>query len=407
MTKLFAALIGLAALGALLYFGINSQQARQEVSFAAVSRQTLVSTIVTNGRIEPAGYTAIRSPRDGAVVRLAVEKGQSVQAGQIIAEIDAAGIEADLRAAEARISQTRAELSVVDRGGTAAALTEIDNSVAGFRLELEAARRERDRTARLVEKQAETQEALTAAGDRVRQIESRIEAANRSRTALSQPGSKEPLLARLREAEAAKALVEQRAAQSAVRSPAAGVVFNVALRAGAFVHSGDLIAEIGRAGSVSAVVYVDEPELGRVAKGMRVKITWDAAADRVWDAVVEKLPTQITPLNSRQIGEVICKLNNEGGVLPPGANINVEVLSREVPGALAIPKAALRREGAATGVLVLKRPENRLEWRPVQVGVSSVTHAGIDSGLREGELVALPGPSPFKAGEIVKPSAQP
>ncbi len=336
-------------------------------------------------------------------MRLAITNGQVVQAGQVVAEIDGTGLDAELRGAESRISQITAELAAIERGGTAAALTEIDNNIAGSRLELETARRERDKTARLVEKQAETQEALTAAGDRIRQIESRIEASNRSRAALSQPGSHEPLLARLAEAQAAKALVEQRIAQSAIRSPSAGFVFSLALRPGAFVHAGDLIAEIGRMGTLNAIIYVDEPELGRVAKGMRVKITWDAAPDRAWEAVVERLPTQITALNNRQIGEVVCTLDNQGGVLPPGANINVEVVSREVAGALAIPKAALRREGAATGVLVLKRSENRLEWRPVQVGISSVTHAGIEGGLREGEHVALPGAAPFAAGEIVIP----
>ncbi len=403
MTKLFAALAALTSIAALLYYAFAHGPSPKEVSFVRAARQNLTSTIVTNGKIEPSGYAAARAPRDGAVMKILVEKGQRVQSGQALAEMDATGLDADLRSAEARIADARAELTLIDRGGPAPALTEIDNGLAAARLDLETARRERDKVARLVDKQAETREALTAAQDRVRQIESRLEGLGRSRAALSPAGRREPVLAKLRDAEAARELAEQRKGQGLVRAPVAGVVFNLALRKGAFVHQGDLIAELGGSGAVRAVVYVDEPELGRVALGMRVRITWDAMPERVWDAAVEKLPTQITALNNRQVGEVACTVPNDGSVLPPGANINAEVISRQATGALAVPKAALRREGQATGVLVLRRPENKLEWRPVQIGISSVTYAEIARGLQEGDLVALPGSEAFAAGDIVSP----
>ncbi len=396
-------MIGLAAAGALLYFGLAAGPAPKEVAFVRVARQTLVSTIVTNGRIEPSGYAAVRAPRQGALLKLAVEKGQPVQAGQIIAEIDGMGLAAEIQAADTQIAQARSELAVFDRGGSAAALTEIDNSTASTRLELETARREKDQTARLVDKNAETKETLNSVENRVRQLEARLEALTRSRASQLPAGGKEPVLARLRQAEAARSLAEQRLAQGTVRAPSAGVVYNVAVRQGAFLNPGDLIAELGRTGKVNAIVYIDEPELGRVSKGMPVKITWDAMPNRAWEAVVEKLPTQIVPLNSRQIGEVTCTLANENALLPPGANINAEVRSSETAGALAIPKAALRREGIATGVLVLVQPQNKLEWRNIGLGIASVTHAGIASGLREGELVALPGETTIAAGEIVVP----
>ena len=403
MTKFLVALLGLAAAAVLLYFGLAAGPAPKEVAFARAGRETLISTIVTNGRIEPSGYTAVRAPRQGSLLKLGVEKGQPVQAGQIIAEIDGMGFAAEIQAADSQIAQARAELALFDRGGTAAALTEIDNATASAQLELGNARRDKEQSARLVEKNAETKEALALVTDRVRQIEARLEALGRSRTSQLPPGGKDPVQARLRQAEAARTLAEQRLAQGTVRAPIAGVVFNVAVRSGAFLNPGDLIAEIGRTGKVNAIVYIDEPELGRVSRGMPVKITWDAMPNRTWDAVVEKLPTQIVPLNSRQIGEVLCTLANEAGLLPPGANINAEVRSSETAGALAIPKAALRREGVTTGVLVLVQPQNKLEWRRIELGVASLTHAGIATGLREGELVALPGETPIVAGETVLP----
>lgn len=396
-------------MAALVYFAlVRSGPAPPEVAFAAVSRQTLVSTIVTNGRIEPASYATIRASVEGPLVRLAVTRGQRIAAGQEVAQIDPAALRADITSAETRIAQIRAEIAVLAQGGPAAAQAELDGSLAAARLDLKTAQREQERTARLVDKRAETAETLAAARDRVAQLETQIAALERRRRSLVQAGSQDAAASRMRDAESALALARKRLAQSIVRSPIAGVVYQLAVRPDAFVRPGDAIAEVARTGEVKAVVFVDEPELGRVSKGMRVKITWDAMPGRSWEAEVRDLPTQIIPLSSRQVGEVVCLLPDPSGELTPGANVNAEIRSREIAGALAIPKAALRREGAVTGVLILRKlsaadQQPRLEWRPVQVGISSLTHAEIIAGLQEGDQVALPGDAALSAGQVVTP----
>lgn len=409
LSKFLGALLGLAAVGALVYFALaGSGPAPPEVTFAAASRQTLVSTIITNGRIEPAVFATVRTELEGPLLRLLVTKGQRVAAGQELARLDTAALEAELTASQARIAQARAELAVIDQGGSAAALAELDGSLAAVKLDLQTARREAERSARLVEKRAETAEALSAAQDRIAQLEAQAAALERRRGSLVPSGSKDAAASRLRDAESALALSRSRITKGIVRSPIPGIVYHLAVRPDAFLRPGDAIAEVARTGAVKAVVYVDEPELGRVAKGMSVKITWDAMPGRSWDAVVDALPTQIVPLNSRQVGEVVCLLQDPAGELTPGANVNAEVRSSERAGALAIPKAALRREGSVTGVLVLGKPSASgqppaLEWRPVQLGVSSLTHAEILGGLRENERVALPGDTALTAGQTVTP----
>jgi len=42
------------------------------------------------------------------------------------------------------------------------------------------------------------------------------------------------------------------------------------------VNVGDTAANVGRLDRLRVRVYVDEPELGRVAEGQPVTITWDA-----------------------------------------------------------------------------------------------------------------------------------
>ena len=59
-------------------------------------------------------------------------------------------------------------------------------------------------------------------------------------------------------------------------------------RAGSYVSPGDLVANVGQAGRLRVRVYVDEPELGRVAVGQPVTITWDALPGQSWPGKVEK-----------------------------------------------------------------------------------------------------------------------
>ena len=131
-----------------------------------------------------------------------------------------------------------------------------------------------------------------------------------------------------------------------------GTAYHVEARAGPYLHAGDLVANVGRLERLRVSVYVDEPDLGRVAAGMPVTVTWDALPGRTWQGVVERIATQIVRLESRQVGEVGSVIGNPGRDLAPGANINVAIRSRVAENAVALPKECLRREGGVTGVEV-------------------------------------------------------
>jgi multidrug efflux pump subunit AcrA (membrane-fusion protein) len=120
---------------------------------------------------------------------------------------------------------------------------------------------------------------------------------------------------------------------------------------------------------------------------MPVTVTWDALAGREWKGEVEKLPAAVTTLGTREVGEVLCAIDNPGGDLPPGANVNASITSRVVEGALVIPREALRRENGQTGVYTVEN--NVAVWRAVETGASSVTRIQIVKGLNAGEFVAL------------------
>jgi HlyD family secretion protein len=167
---------------------------------------------------------------------------------------------------------------------------------------------------------------------------------------------------------------------------------------------GDLLASIGKIDPVRVRVYVDEPELGRVAIGQPVRITWDALPGREWPGTVEKRPTQIIALGARQVGEVLCTIQNKDHDLIPGTNVNAFILTQVVDNALTIPKTAVRRE-RGTGVYALQA-DNTVKWVNITTGASDALRVEVSGGLTDGTAVMLPSDATIHDGAKVAPQMQ-
>ena len=371
------------------------------VPFAKVARETLVSTLPTNGKVEPLEWTVVRSEASGIVDRLAIREGQAVRQGDVLATLRLSGPQPDLAAAEAQIARAQARLAEIDRGGHSAELAEIDSGLRRLRFQKEAVQRDFDSLSRLLQKNAATRAEVDAARAKVEAAQLEMDALTRKREALIGAGDRPVAEAQLREGQAAAAAARRRSAQSEIRSPLSGVAYSVPARQGAYVNAGDPIASVGRLDKLRVRVYVDEPELGRVATGQPVKITWDALPGASWTGTVDQTPTEVVALGTRQVGEVRCVIENTDGKLVPGTNVNAEIRTNVAANALTVPKECVRREGAETGALVLAG--DRVSWRKVTLGASSATRTQVTSGLNEGDWVALPVEFPLKDGDRVRP----
>ena len=395
------ALILAGAIAALLIVLALRRTAPPEIPFAKAAKGPIVSTLSTNGKVEPIEWASARAERPGAIKKVAVRRGQHVTRGAVLVELDTRDANAQLATAEAQIAQAQAQRQALLQGGSPVERAQIENDLQRARLDLEAARRDAEAVDRLVTKQAAPQTELTSARQRVEQLQIQVQALEDRRKALVSTTDKEIAEARLQQALASANLARSNLALSTVRAPIDGVVYQFDLRIGSFVNAGDLVAEVGKLERVRVAVYVDEPELGRVRLSAPVLITWDAAPNRQWKGTVDRLPTQIVALGTRQVGEVGCVIENPDNDLLPGTNINAEIESSAMQLALTIPRSALRREGSENGVLVLV--EDHVEWRPVKLGISSYTRVQVLSGLNEGDSIALPNDRAIKSGTRVSP----
>jgi len=401
--KKIVGLMVLALMGVGAWYVYTARNAPPEVSLVTPKRERLVSAVATNGKAEPLDWTVVRAPRDGMIVRMAVEKGHSVAAGAVLAELDASDARRELASAEARIAQMKAELDKLAQVGSSSQAAEIEAAAARARVEREQVQRQIASLERLVEKKAATRYELQQAKDREAQLESELRALERKAGTLVQPQDREAAQARLREAEVAADGARRRIELSVIRAGLGGTVYQLEARKGAFVRMGDAIGEIGRLEQVRVKVFVDEPELGNVRAGQTVTITWDALVGKQWQGTVERLPSQIVPLGSRQVGEVQCVIENAERLLLPQTNVNAEIRTNVVENALTIPKEVLRRENNESGVFVLEG--DKVRWRKVVLGVASVTRLEVKEGLRDGERLVLPTDLLLTDGMTVKPTS--
>ena len=346
-----------------------------------------------------------RSERSGTAQGILIQRGAHVAKGAALVELDSSEARAELVAAHSRVTQARAELDILEKGGRATDFNTINGELERQRLELASAQKEHDTLSRLQGRQAATAYEVTQAKERIERAQAQIRNLEQRRGVLTAPQDRTAAEARLRDAESAVALAEERIRKSVIRAPIAGRVYQFDLKPGAYLNAGDIVASIGELGRVWVKVFVDEPDLGRVTVGKPVVLTWDAVPGRKWTGTVDRRPMQIVALGTRQVGEVLCLIANPDEELLPGTNVNAEIIAEQVSGVLTIPKEALRREQGKTGVYVLNpttQGPQTVAWKPVTLGVSSTTRAQVED-LKEGDAVALPSDKPLKDGMAVIP----
>ena len=364
-------------------------------------REKISNNLSTNGKVEPEDYTEVHADVQGLIRRLTIHQGDTVSQGQVIAELTQPGVDEELQSAEARDAEARAELSTLTAGGRSADLAEIDGNLAVLRRQRDEAEANVESLDRLVKKQAATAYELKQAQNAVADLDTRIQAIEKRRPVLVNKGDVDAAQAKIREAEAAIALAKTHIGQDTIVAPMSGVVYDLPARTGTYLHPGDLVGSIGKVDPVRVRVYVDEPELGRVAIGQPVRITWDAMPGREWTGTVEKRPTQIVALGARQVGEVLCTIHNQDHDLIPGTNVNAFILTQVVDNALTIPKTAVRRE-RGTGVYVLQK-DNTVKWVNIVTGASDALRVEVTGGLNDGDGVMLPSDLTIHEGVKVIP----
>ena len=395
-------LIALGLLGLVFVLAVRGGRDRPiAVITTHAVRQSLSSWITTNGKVEPIEPHIIQAQLTTFIETVAVKEGQTVNRGQILMTLDAKDVRSELAHMRQELAAAEDERRIALGGGAPDEIAQLNSDLAKTNSEIERLRRERDSLERLYAKQAatrreidETKTALEKAEADKRLIEEK-KGAITQRTKLQA----ERAVPRIDMARNSIRSLEEKLNSAQVAAPISGTLYSLPARAGTYVRTGDVLAELADLKRIRVRLFVDEPELGSLKVGQSVEVTWEGLPDRTWTGQVEQLPKTIVARGSRSVGEVLCSVTNEQAGLLPNTNVNARIRTGERENSLTISRAAVRPEGGGHYVFVVD--QGRLQKREVKVGLSNATGYEILSGITERDVIALPGASELQQGMAV------
>lgn len=219
---------------------------------------------------------AFRVP--GRIDQVAVEEGEKVERGALLATIDAASIEARTGEADAAVAQARAQLAKLRSGNRPQDIAQARARVAAAEAAARNAQADFDRRRSLVEPGAISRDqwAQTVA-DRDRAAAQFAE--TRQALSLAQAGTRQEDIAaaeaQLRAAEASRRGVRTDLGDTRLVAKSAGTVVTRAREPGAIVQPGETVLTLSLDRPLRVRAYVAEPDLSRIAPGMKVTVTAD------------------------------------------------------------------------------------------------------------------------------------
>ena len=365
---------------------------REAPSFLTVQaeRQEIKMTVSTNGIIEPVERSEVYAPIDGRVTRIPVQEGAEIDAGQLLVELESEQIRAALAEANTALLEARRQEKMVLSGPPKDEIAAFDAAIAEAALQMEETEKELKVEESLFARGVVARIAVDALRKQRDQLRLRIDNQRLQRQELLDRYSSEEKQWEkdkvLELANQARFLEQQRLLEI-VTSPRSGRVFSLEVKPGAYVTRGQLLAKINQPGKIRLRVYVDEPDLGRVAKGQPVEITWDGLPDRKWTGVVERPAEQVVAMDNRTVGHVICSIEGNPEELIPNLNVKVEITTMRKPDAIVVPRSAVFSPDGIRSVRIFNGQTAVV--KPVVSGMVTTEEIEILEGVREGDEVVI------------------
>lgn len=395
--------VGLVAL-ALTAVGAFWLKGRATAETASVEAGEVGERIVARAVVVPVdGVAEVRPRTDGRVVKVLVREGESVKAGDLLAEIEPELVESEVARREAELDSLRGSAASVAQGARPEELSLAEAELRATKEELALAESRALREQKLAERGVSPTSAADEAKRALGVARARVDAAE-ARVRLARAGGRRSEVssanARVRAAKAAVSQAKQELDKTRVTAPIDGVI--LARR----IDPGDVIA--GSSAGVGAPAFeladptrielemeVEEVDSSRLAPGLAIRVTAPGKPEALGSGTVTRVGAQ---LQRRSIGAFDARERGEGWVRvawvdvrwEPGRSMplgqRVEVVADLPPRKVSarVPRSAVRIHAGRATVDVA----TGLGFRetPVELGAADDTHVEV-RGLTPGAKV--------------------
>lgn len=195
--------------------------------------------------------------------------------------------------------------------------------------------------------------------------------------------------------------------KTVIRAPFDGTVGLRLVSPGAYVKTGDDIANLESLGSMKLDFRVPETYLARLASGQTLMVRVDAYPDQPFEGAIYA----IEPGVDEETRTVLlrARLPNKGNKLRPGLFARVSLVLERRDNALVVPEQAIVPVGQQT--FVYRVVDGKAAMTPITLGLRRPGQVEILEGVNAGDVVVTDGQLKIRDGAAVKvlppPGTQP
>jgi HlyD family secretion protein len=163
-----------------------------------------------------------------------------------------------------------------------------------------------------------------------------------------------------------------------------GVIIDVPIKKGQTINNTTTAMNLATGGDLLTVdATVSQAEIAEIKVGQKVDVTLDSAPDEHMSATVSNVALKGTTTQNVTTFNVTMKMDETNELLLAGMNVNVGIIVAEANDVLTIPSQAVRTQGSQKGVLVVQSsasPQNETQANNNKPQNSSATNRQSQAG---------------------------
>ena len=431
--------VGVALLlGGVTWYSIYKQsEGVVTVQTGQVVRQDLTSIVTASGEIRPKNYTNVLGEGIGKITDIIVKEGDYVKKGDILLHLENIQPGADVQAQQASIDAAAAAVQAAGANYDSAVATVAQRQSDLDKAKLDWQRGQLSYKEQLIAKQEYDTDKAT--------YDSAVAALQSAKDQVAQTlAAREQARSNLAQNQAELRHTADVLRKTTYTAPINGIISYIAVRVGENVvpgiqgTAGSSILTISDMSVVTAEVMVDETDIVSVKNGQPAEVSIDAIPDKTFKGHVTEVGelailrtsgqasmTEVTAnVQEARDFKVVVTLDNPPNSLRPGLSATAKIQTASKSNVLTIPIQALAertqkeldeaKNGTSSnitlaasndtaskdiqGVFVVRA--GKVQFVPVQTGITGVSNIEITGGLQEGDTIVT---GSFKALRSLKP----
>lgn len=276
---------------------------------ASIDRGDIENSVTAAGNLQPSTFVDVGAQVSGQLEKLQVEVGDTVEAGQLLAEIDATVQSNRVQASRASIRALEAQLSAREAS-------------------LKLARANSKRQTRLLAEEATSQA----------DFDSSISTLASAQSSLIQ------LQSQIAQSEASLASDEATLGFSKIQAPISGTVISINMKEGQTLNASQQAPTILRIADLSTMTVqgeVSEADVSKLNKGMDVYFTTLGSGERRWTGKLRQILPKPTVVNNVVLYTALFDVDNDDGSLYSDMTAQIFFVTASAKNVLRIPVGAL------------------------------------------------------------------